>query len=197
MLCPVCYYDLMAGIIAQIEAFAQNTWVLKILSCLIILLVVYIVSRLVTRFLRSVIKSNREVLPTGSILVNVARALIWFIGICIILDTCFGVNVSALVTALGVGGIALSLGFQDTIANLIGGLQLSLMRLVKPGDEIRVGTDCGVVKDICWRHTSITTKEGEIVIIPNSVINKAALARKEGPPAAGKEPSARGSGKPG
>ena len=52
------------------------------------------------------------------------------------LSTCYGVDVSAAITALGIGGIAISLGFQDTIANLIGGLQVSLLRIIKPGDNI-------------------------------------------------------------
>ena len=42
--------------------------------------------------------------------------------------------------ALGIGGIAISLGFQDTLSNLIGGLQVSLLRIIKPGDNIEVGS---------------------------------------------------------
>ena len=86
---------------------------------------------------------------------NIVRGAVWFLGICIMLSTCFNVNVSAAITALGIGGIAISLGFQDTISNLIGGLQVSLMRIVKPGDNIEVGSSSGVVKDVTWRHTSL------------------------------------------
>ena len=76
---------------------------------------------------------------------------------------------------LGIGGIAISLGFQDTLSNLIGGLQVSLLRIIKPGDNIEVGSSSGVVKDITWRHTTIRNGAGEEVLIPNSIISKTAL----------------------
>ena len=77
--------------------------------------------------------------------------------------------------ALGVGGIALSLGFQDTLSNLIGGVQISFMKIVQPGDNIQVGTSKGVVQDVTWRHATIKNRNGETVIIPNSVISKNAV----------------------
>ena len=58
-----------------------------------------------------------------------------------------------------------SLGFQDTLSNLIGGLQVSLLRIIKPGDNIEVGSATGVVKDITWRHTTIRNGAGEEVLL--------------------------------
>ena len=78
---------------------------------------------------------------------------------------------------MGIGGIAISLGFQDTLSNLIGGLQLSLLRIIKPGDNITVGSESGVVRDVTWRHTTIKNSAGEEIIIPNSIINKTALVQ--------------------
>ena len=101
--------------------------------------------------------------------------MIWATGISVILDACFGVNANALVAALGVGGIAVSLGFQDTLSNLIGGLQVTFMGIVKPGDNIEVGAEAGVVQDVTWRHTTIRDAMGQTVIIPNSIISKTAL----------------------
>ena len=74
--------------------------------------------------MRKMLHYNEEKnLPSSSIFVNIARGAVWLLGVCIMLSTCYGVDVSAAITALGIGGIAISLGFQDTIANLIGGLQ--------------------------------------------------------------------------
>ncbi len=126
--------------------------------------------------MRKMLHYNEEKnLPSSSIFVNIARGAVWLLGVCIMLSTCYGVDVSAAITALGIGGIAISLGFQDTIANLIGGLQVSLLRIIKPGDNIEVGSSSGVVKDITWRHTTIRNSKGEEVVIPNSIINKTAL----------------------
>lgn len=160
----------------QIDGFVHADWLSTTISVVIILVATAIVSKLVTRFLRHLLHFNEgKNLPSSSIFVNIARGTIWVLGLCIMLSTCFNVDVSAAVTALGIGGIAISLGFQDTISNLIGGLQVSLLRIVKPGDNIEVGSSTGVVKDIMWRHTTIRNSKGEVVIVPNSIINKTAL----------------------
>ena len=58
---------------------------------------------------------------------------------------------------------------------MIGGVQISFMRIVKPGDNIQVGNNKGVVQDVTWRHATIKNRNGETVIIPNSVISKNAV----------------------
>ncbi len=131
-------------------------------------------AHLLTKLLRRVLNYSDD-LPSSSIFINIGRVVVWFLGTSALLSTCFGVDVSAAVTALGIGGIAISLGFQDTISNLIGGLQVSLLRIVQPGDHISVGGSKGVVKDVTWRHTTIKNIDGETAVVPNSVINKNSL----------------------
>ena len=60
-------------------------------------------------------------------------------------------------------------------ADLIGGLQVTFMGIVKPGDNIEVGSETGVVQDVGWRHTTIRDTLGQTVIIPNSIISTTAL----------------------
>ena len=166
----------MDQLLQHIDSLARADWLNTAISVVVILVITAIIARLVTRFLRHLLHFNEEKnLPSSSIFVNIARGTVWVLGICVMLSTSFNVDVSAAITALGIGGIAISLGFQDTISNLIGGLQVSLMRIVKPGDNIQVGTSTGVVKDVTWRHTTIKNSKGEEVIIPNSIINKTAL----------------------
>ncbi len=133
------------------------------------------VSRLVSQALRHFLNRDSNPLPSSSIIINIGRGVVWATGISLILDACFGINANAIVAALGVGGIAVSLGFQDTLANLIGGLQVTFMGIVKPGDNIEVGAERGVVQDVTWRHTTIRDAMGQTVIIPNSIISKTAL----------------------
>ena len=150
-------------------------FVAKIIAAIIIFVVVGCISHFVVKWLRHIMRRDDNTIPQSSIFVNIARGIIWGIGICLVLDSCFNVNMSALIAALGVGGIALSLGFQDTLSNLIGGVQISFMRIVKPGDNIQVGNNKGVVQDVTWRHATIKNRNGETVIIPNSVISKNAV----------------------
>lgn len=150
-------------------------FVAKIIAAIIIFVVVGCISHFVVKWLRHIMRRDDNSIPQSSIFVNIARGIIWGIGICLVLDSCFNVNMSALIAALGVGGIALSLGFQDTLSNLIGGVQISFMRIVKPGDNIQVGNNKGVVQDVTWRHATVKNRNGETVIIPNSVISKNAV----------------------
>ena len=133
-----------------------------------------LVARAVTKVLRRVLSHDNSPLPSSSIFVNIARIAVWAVGVSVVLSSCFGIDVSAAITALGIGGIAISLGFQDTLEpdwRRAG----EHHRLVEPGDYIEVGGQRGVVRDVTWRHTSLETLSGERVVVPNSVINKSSL----------------------
>lgn len=167
----------MEQLIEQTKAFFALPFVDDVIASVIILLITALVAKWVARFLRHILRSDEVPLPSSSIFLNIARGIVWMLGICIVLQSRFDINVSALIAALGVGGIAVSLGFRDTVANLIGGLQITLMHLVEPGDNISVSGVSGVVHDVTWRHTTITSPTGESVTIPNSLINNSSLTR--------------------
>lgn len=144
----------------------------RIIVAAVILVSIAIISHIVTRWIKHIVARDSNDLPQSTFFINIARCIIWAIGISIVADACFSVNMTAVVAALGVGGIALSLGLQDTLSNLIGGVLITFMRIVTPGDNIQVGTHKGVVQDINWRQTRIKNRLGETVIIPNSVISR-------------------------
>jgi len=159
------------------EEFFENEWVRITILVVAVAIVTAVVVHLVVKLLKHVLMRESGPLPSSSIFLNIARALIWILALCVVLDTCFGINVSAVIGALGVGGIALSLGLQDTIANLVGGLQVSITKLIVPGDNIKIGGDTGIVEDITWRHVLLRSPSGEIVIVPNAVVNKGSVTK--------------------
>ncbi|MDM8246549.1 mechanosensitive ion channel [Collinsella tanakaei] len=161
----------MDDIAAAIIAFLQHPWVHRAFWTVVLGAATIIASRLAAKALRHLLNSDSNPLPTTSIIVNIVRAAIWAVGASIILDSVYGQNSNAIITALGVGGIAISLGFQDTLSNLIGGLQMTFMGIIKPGDNIEVGSEKGVVQDITWRHTTIRDSLGQTIVVPNSVIS--------------------------
>lgn len=77
------------------------------------------------------------------------------------------VATSALVTAI------VAFAMQDTLGNILGGLALEWDNSIQLGDWIRVDDVAGRITDMRWRYTSIRTRNGEIVIIPNSQLMKA------------------------
>jgi small-conductance mechanosensitive channel len=80
----------------------------------------------------------------------------------------FGLAITPLLTALGVGGLAVALGVQDTLANLFAGLGITLARTIRPGDYLRLDNGLeGQVHDIGWRYVTLRTPQHTLVIIPN------------------------------
>ena len=81
-----------------------------------------------------------------------------------------GVNLSAALATLGIGGIALALAAQKTIENLFGGLSILSDRVMRVGDLCRVGDTIGTVEDIGLRSTRIRTYERGLISVPNGVL---------------------------
>lgn len=161
--------------LASIRDIIENQLFQSLFWAVVLAVATHVVAKLATKAMAHLLHQDANPLPTSSIIINIVRAGVWAVGASIILDSCFNVNTSSLVAALGVGGIAVSLGFQDTLSNLIGGLQMAFMGIIKPGDNIQVDSQIGVVQDISWRHTTIRDPLGQVVVIPNSVISKTAL----------------------
>ncbi len=105
---------------------------------------------------------------SSSIISNILKVLIYCLGILFILQH-FNISVTPILTALGVGGLAVALALQDTLSNLFAGVQLISTKKIRQGDLIRLeaGQE-GVVEDISWRYTTIRTGDNNNIIIPNS-----------------------------
>ena len=163
--------SIMDGVLSSIQAIVTHPLFQQVAWAVIIVVATRVVEKLAVKAAMRMLHHDSNPLPSSSIIINIVRAIIWIVGASIVLDSCFGVNTSSVIAALGVGGIAVSLGFQDTLSNLIGGLQVTFMGIVKPGDN----SERGVVQDVTWRHTTIKDSLGQTVIIPNSIISTTAL----------------------
>jgi small-conductance mechanosensitive channel len=98
----------------------------------------------------------------------VLRLGILLLGFFLILET-LGVSITPVLTAFGIGGLAVALALQETLANLFAGLYLVASKQVRPGDYIKLDTgDEGYVTDVTWRTTVLTPlPTNNVVIIPN------------------------------
>jgi MscS family membrane protein len=95
--------------------------------------------------------------------------LIIFAGVLVTLRY-FGVDPTAALAGLGVGGIAVALAAQKTLENVIGGISLIFDRAVEVGDTLKVGEVSGTVDDIGLRSTRIRTLDRSVVSVPNGQI---------------------------
>lgn len=147
----------------------------KVLLAAIVLAAALAVARLAGGIVRSITLAHSGVAQSATIFVNLTKILVLAIGVLVVLQS-LGISITPLLTALGVGGIAIALALQDTLANLFAGIQVLASKKVRPGDFIRLDSgEDGYVVDISWRNTTIRALAGNIVIVPNSRLAGAIL----------------------
>ncbi|WP_077597507.1 mechanosensitive ion channel family protein [Olsenella urininfantis] len=161
----------MAGVALGAGDLISHVVTLAVAACAAIL-----VQHFVVGAARKAIDGSN--LPSATIFINLLRALVWAFALLAVLKPVFGVEPTAFITALGVTSLVVSLGLQDTISNLVGGLGLMTARVVKPGDQVGVGSVTGEVVDVTWRSTLVRSRGGSVDLIPNSVLNKTGLTRR-------------------
>jgi small-conductance mechanosensitive channel len=107
---------------------------------------------------------------SATIFVSITRVVVWTIGGLVLLNS-LGVAIAPLLTALGVGGLAVALALQDTLSNLFAGVQILTSRKVQPGDFIELDNGMqGYVQDTNWRNTIIRQMPNNILVVPNATV---------------------------
>lgn len=159
----------------QLLGIDAGGWLDKSVILVIAVVIAALIERVVVRLMHRLLDASE--LPSASLFINIARALIWVLALLGVLQPVFGVDPAGFVAALGVVSLAVSLGMQDTISNIIGGISLMVSKAVQPGDYITVGGVTGEVTDVTWRSTSVLMRGGAVEVIPNSVLSKTALTR--------------------
>jgi small-conductance mechanosensitive channel len=112
-------------------------------------------------------------LPSSTIFTNLVRLAVYALGALIVLQS-LGISITPILTALGVGGLAVALALQDTLSNLFSGLQILASRQFRPGDYIKLASgEEGYVRDITWRVTTVQSLSLYTHVIPNAKLASA------------------------
>ena len=145
----------------------------KIIVAVLILSITLAASRIGVGLLNYWAERQGTNLPSTSIFVNLARIIIISIGVLMILQS-LGLSIAPFLTALGVGGLAISLALKDTLSDFFAGLHILLSQKVKPGDFVEMDSGhMGYVRNITWRHTTLMERTNNIVTIPNAKVSAA------------------------
>jgi small-conductance mechanosensitive channel len=144
-----------------------------------LLLVLWIVSltlmsmRVVGNLVRHYGSQVPGAMPVTTLTQNLAQISVVILGILIVLAH-FNVSIAPILTALGVGGLAVALALQDTLSNLFGGFYVAVAGQVRLGDYIKLNTgEEGYVTDIGWRSTTIRALANNMIIVPNAKLAQA------------------------
>lgn len=153
--------------------FVNNLFTETLVSTMLIIdlfWVFYAITPSIGRVLYDLSEHNRHLsYELSRFIIRLFRALIVMMGFIALLYN-FGVNVTAFLASLGLGGLAFALAARDTAANLFGSIALMLDGSIKVGEWIVVNGVEGIVEDIGMRTTKIRTFEKSFVVVPNSIV---------------------------
>lgn len=152
----------------------------KIFSYILFTVIILTITRVVARAVGSIIdmqieRSDKK-MPKTTLLTAIMNGVIYAMGILVILQY-YGISIAPILTALGVGGMAVALSLQETLANIFSGLHLILSKQLRIGDYIHLNSgEEGRVTDITWRFTTIIPAgDSNMVVVPNKSIAAATI----------------------
>lgn len=155
---------------AQERAFLD-----KLFQALLIFSIFWFLMRLLEEIFYAYSDKFQKRVPEASIIKNAIKIFVLLIGVLIILQV-LGISITPLITTLGIGGLAIALALQDTLANLFAGFHIIGTQRVKPGDYIKLDSgEEGYVVDVTWRDTVLRQLPNNYVIIPNKALSSAIL----------------------
>jgi small-conductance mechanosensitive channel len=170
---PVLWGILAGGYVA-IQIITLPTGILHLLDITFQVILIFSLtimgSRLISGFIALQLQKSAGNFASTSILVNTIELVVYLTGFLFMLQS-FGVSIAPLLTALGVGGLAVALALQDTLSNLFSGINILLSKQTKVGDYIKLSSgEEGIVADMNWRSTTIQQTSNNMVVVPNQKI---------------------------
>ncbi|HLO85212.1 MAG TPA: mechanosensitive ion channel domain-containing protein [Nostocaceae cyanobacterium] len=143
----------------------------KIITIILLFSVTLVLARLTAGFVNLFIYRTEGV--SASLISNLAKTAILVLGGLILLQTA-GIEITPIITTLGISGLAVGLALQDTLANLFSGFYLIISKQVRTGDYVKLDDGHqGYVTDITWRNTTIREISNNVIIVPNSKLGSA------------------------
>lgn len=139
------------------------------------LVVAWFAGRMAARGMRRLF-SHRDHADLGGVLGSIAFGVILIVAFLIAAAIVFpSVQPGNIISALGIGSVAIGFAFKDILQNLLAGILILINRPFRRGDQIKVKEYEGTVEHIESRATAIKTYDGRRVIIPNSDIYTSAV----------------------
>jgi len=170
--------------VSKIEAVQpQNTYLIsilndyapKFLTIVLIGSITLAIGNLAVSIFDLWARDQEKGFPSTTMFTNFVRIAIYVIGILIILDA-LSISITPMITALGVGGIAVSLALKDTLTDVFAGLHILLSKKVQVGDFIQLDSgEMGYIQNISWRNTIMMERTNNIIHIPNTRLSSAII----------------------
>jgi small-conductance mechanosensitive channel len=152
-----------------------HKFVSRLLAATLVISVTLTIAAVATRMVADYGQRATHGAPVPGLVGNMVRFVVITLGLLIVLNG-FGVEITPILAAFGVGGLAVALALQDPLSNLFAGLFVTVAGQLRIGDYVRMdfGVE-GTITDFNWHSTRITAPSGDPIIVPNSRIAKAVV----------------------
>ena len=117
-------------------------------------------------------KMDDQLIPFAT---EIGRILVVIFALFFVLGNVFGINITALATGLGIGGIAIAMASKESLENLLGSFTIFFDRPFTVGDVVKAGNVTGMVEKVGFRSTRIKTFDKSVVTVPNKKMIDAEL----------------------
>ncbi len=140
----------------------------RVAAALFVLSLSFAAAALIGRLVERAGRRTAGTFISTSLTRNVLRVAVLVVGALLVLDN-LDIDITPLLTALGVGSLAVALALQPTLSNLFAGLHITLAKPVRVGDfvELEGGTQ-GFIVDIGWRATMVRELSNNVIVVPNA-----------------------------
>jgi MscS family membrane protein len=167
-----------------LQVFPWPTWIrvwasrglLVVVACSVTYMVLKCVDALV-EYWRNRIRARDDRMLNEQLFSVVSKTLKAFIVVVAVLVTTqnLGLNITAMLASLSIGGLALGLAAQDTVANLFGAVAVFVDKPFRVGDRIRLDGIDGTVETIGLRSTRVRNLDGHLITVPNKTMGNATI----------------------
>jgi small-conductance mechanosensitive channel len=154
---------------------ALEYWAHKSLGAFVIISITLVIASVAVRMVSGYGERNKIPFAAAGLSRTLIYIFVFSVGLLMLLGL-FEVRITPILTALGVGGLAVALALQDTLANLFAGIHILVEEPISVGHFIELTEgQKGTVQDIGWRTTRIRTFGNNILVIPNQKITSGIL----------------------
>lgn len=178
----IFYIILVLGIKVGLQYFEMKTTVYNsLIDSLLILIVCILIIKIINGFAQQWMKEWKAKTRTSAderlipFLQKILKTVIIILTVIFIFNA-WKINISPLLATAGIAGLAVGLAVKDSLANILGGLQLVLDKTFKVGDKVQLESgETGVILDIGLRSTKLKTYDNEVIYIPNGNLANAKI----------------------
>ena len=144
----------------------------KVIFILISILVTIICANIAAVLIKRYSAKRHAALTVTTFTQNVSKIIVFAVGLLVILNT-LGISITPILATLGVGGLAVALALQETMANFFAGFHIIMARQVKVGDYVKLESGQeGYITDIDWRTTKIKMLPNSVILVPNTKLTQ-------------------------